>query len=98
MKDFHEQMIRKQGDLETVNKAIEEHQELINKLNDWKILYYMGDTNSINMRNCLDHIQEERVDVGVMLQRLDKFFNFTKQENQNIATPKINRTIERYLL
>lgn len=98
LKDFHEQMIKKQGELETVNKTIEELQELTNKLNDWKTLFYIGAVDSIDMRNTLDHVQEERVDCSVMLKRLDKLFNFTKQENKNIAVTKINRTIDRYLL
>ena len=98
MKDFHKQMSIKLGTLKNVDKAIQELEELQENLRDWKILYLSGNENSSDMKHILDNIQEERIDVSVMMQRLDCIFNFTKQDNKNIAVSKINRTIERYLV
>lgn len=98
MKDFHKQMIAKQGEIATVDKVIQEHIEYIEKLRDFKTLYFIGAFDSSEMKDCIKNIQEERVDCSVMDDRVDAMFNFTPQENKNIATTKINRTIERYLL
>ena len=98
MKDFHKQMTKKLGAMENVDKTIHEVGELIEKLRDWKVFCFLGATDSPDFRKCMESIQEERVDVSIMLKRLDYVLNFTNQENKNIATKKINRTIERYLL
>ncbi len=97
MKDFHKQMSNKLGALKNVDKTIQELEELQEKLRDWKTLYYQGAVDSPDFRDCMDDIQEERVDCGVMLERLDEVFNFSVSENKFIETSKINRTSELYL-
>ncbi len=97
IKEFHKQMIAKQGTLETVNKTIQEYMEYVEALRDFKILCLSGDVDSHEMKRVLDRVQEEGVDSSVMRERNDILFNFMPQELELIKKTKINRTIERYL-
>ena len=97
MLDFHKQMIDELGVLKNVDKTIQELQELQEKLRDWKSLYFADNLVSNDLKECMKEIKEERVDVEVMLERLDTIFNFTEDEKQFIKTRKINRTIKRCL-
>lgn len=97
MQDFHKRMSNKLGALKNIDKTIQELQELTEKLRDWKTFYFNGDLRSPDFKECMEDIQEERADVGIMLERLDHVLNFNNSENKFIETTKINRTIERYL-
>lgn len=96
MKKFHKQMIEKIGELENIDKTIQEAKELIETLTNWKILYLSDNYNSRHMKYVLDSIQEERVDVDIMLNRLDEIFNFSDDSNSIIEIEKIGRTKDRY--
>lgn len=98
MEDFNKYMVDKLGYIPNIDKTIQELNELAEALRVYRTMLMINPEckDKILESGLVSHIKEERVDVSVMLKRLDHIFGFKIEDLKKIKINKINRTKLRY--